>query len=396
MEKEKRRIDLPIYPRAFIAAARLSRENGRVFVVMPFNDKHSDALWRIVQGVCSIRELNARRADSSLYPNPIIADILEEIERAEIIIADLTGLNPNVLYEVGISHVRCDSVVLLCQQGQLLPFDLANIRSIFFDLGTHEGQIKLAEWLGNTLDALMTIGQPLVIDSPIDRTKFIIRDLQKLASLPDRELSKETVWLSGFLSSLAISPEEPFLPEEKEYRDLLIKEKEAILSLACRGCLIRCIITPPMEMCIVPVITTNYSRNRILCLLNLLESKNQELNNIEWAISPYMQKNLIIIGCISCFEGYKKGFQTRGYGFTLRQTGLAVTANISLCEALFNQLSINTLCTYGEPGGKLETREALRRATVNCLRKSIQYIDFYNSPSSSPSEYQSKSAMPLT
>ena len=88
---QRRRIDLPQYPKAFVAAARLAKERDRVFVAMPFEDEHPRILWRVIQGVCNIRGLNLRRADSSSYPDLIVADILEEIERAEIVVADLTG-----------------------------------------------------------------------------------------------------------------------------------------------------------------------------------------------------------------------------------------------------------------------------------------------------------------
>lgn len=51
-------------------------------------------------------------------------DTWEEIRTAGIIIGDLTDLNSNVLYEVDLPHATCDSVILLYQLGQKLPFDL--------------------------------------------------------------------------------------------------------------------------------------------------------------------------------------------------------------------------------------------------------------------------------
>lgn len=368
----KRRIYLPIYPKAFIALARFPRERDRVFVAMPFEAKHSDSLWNVVQGVCKIRELNARRADSSVYPNPIVADILEELEKAEIVIADLTGLTPNVLYELGIAHVRCDSVVLLCQEGQKLPFDLAFIRCIFYDLSTEKGRVNLAERLGKTIDELRIVGPPVVIDSPLERTKLIIRDLQELTTLPDDDLVKETVWFSGSFSSFAISSEEPFLPAEAEYHCALISERDTLLTIARRGCRIKCIITPPNPDNFRPA-TAYYARRRIEHLLKFLESGDKALKNIEWAVSPFAQKNFYIMGRISCFEGYKKGIE-RGYALAIRQTGGdAITANVSLYEVLFDWLATDTLTSYGK-SGKGGRQEALRQATINCLRKSLKFL----------------------
>ena len=369
---DARRIYLPSYPKAFIHSARLSRERDRVFLAMPFDAKHSETLWRIIQGVCTIRGLNVQRADSSVYPNPIVADILEEIERAEIIIADLTDLNPNVLYELGIAHVRCDSVILLCKQGQQLPFDLAFIRCIFYDLSNRDGLIAFSERLGKTLDALKSVGPPIVIESILERTKLLISDLQKLAILPDEELSNETVWFSGFLSPYAISKEEPFKPEEAEYRKALFEEKKSMLSLARRGCQVRCIITPPSPEALNPA-RLDIAHQRLNCLLRFLKSRDIALKNIEWAVSPFRQKSLYIIGHLSTFEGYKKGIQ-RAFSLTLRQTVLdVITANISMYEVLFDRLATYTLTTYSGHGED-DRRDALRLATIRCLENAVEYL----------------------
>ena len=85
--------------------------------------------------------MHVRRGDMPLLPNSIIADVVEEIETAEIIIADLTGLNANVMYELGMAHARCQAVILLCRRGQTLPFDLASIRCIFYDVGAEDGSL---------------------------------------------------------------------------------------------------------------------------------------------------------------------------------------------------------------------------------------------------------------
>jgi len=369
---QRRRIDLPQYPKAFVAAARLAKERDRVFVAMPFEDEHPRILWRVIQGVCNIRGLNLRRADSSSYPDLIVADILEEIERAEIVVADLTGLNPNVLYELGIAHVRCDSVILLCQKGQRLPFDLASFRVIFFDFSSIDGQVAFADRLGRTLDEIRVIGPPTTTQSVLERTRLVISDLQTLASRPDDELSREVVWYSGFLSSFAISAEEPFPPEEEEYQKALMQEKDSLLALARRGCVIRCIITPPSPDALLRG-KLDIAYCRVKALLQFLMSHDETLKNIEWAVSPFRQKSLYLIGHVSLYEGYKRGFQ-RGFGLTLRQTGLdAINACISLYEVLFEYQSTYTLANFGV--GELDDRrEALRLSTIKCLEGSLEFL----------------------
>jgi hypothetical protein len=365
-------LHLPAYPKAFITFARLARERDRVFVAMPFEAEHSTVLWNVIHGVCEIHGLTARRGDSSSYPNPIVADILAELERAEIIIVDLTDLNPNVLYELGMAHVRCDSVILVCREGQKLPFDLSTIRCIFFDLSTPGGRIKFGESLGKTLQALRAVGPPVVIKSKLDRTELIVKDLQSLATLTDEELRNEVVWFSGFLSSFAIGPDESFEPGEEKFRGALQEERDALLTLARRGCVVRNIISPPIHDVIADQMERACVRMRYL--LKFLQSDDEALKNIDWAVSPYKQKNLYIIGRLSYFEGYKKPHHT-GYSLTLRQSSLeAVRANASLYEVLFEELETDTLNTHGQPG-LTDRRASLRIATARCLEKLLQTRD---------------------
>ncbi len=358
---------LPSYPKAFVTFARLRREGGRVFVAMPFEAEHSASLWEVIHGVCAIHGLNVRRGDTSVYPNPIVADVLSELEQAEIIIADLTGLNPNVLYELGMAHVRCDSVVLVCREGQALPFDLHSIRCIFYELSTHEGRVRFGDALSKSLQALRSLGAPVVIKSKLERTRHIVKDLQTLARASDEELAHDVVWFSGFLSSFAIGPDEAFKPEEAEYKAALFEERKALLDLAQRGCCLRVIISPPTHDLIIDQRTT--ACTRLKCLIKFLESRDKALDHIDWAISPYRQKNFYIIGSLSYFEGYKRPHQS-GYTLTLRQSSLeSIRGNTALYEALFEEVVTHTLTTYGQ-GGAASRRVALRLGTLQALRTS--------------------------
>ena len=71
---------------------------------------------------------------SNLYGNkPIIQDIWSAINRAEIIVAELSGRNPNVFYEVGICHTLGKEVILLAQDIEDIPFDLRYLRVILYE-----------------------------------------------------------------------------------------------------------------------------------------------------------------------------------------------------------------------------------------------------------------------
>lgn len=68
--------------------------------------------------------------DEGLITNQIIEHLLED----DLVIADLTGLNPNVFYEVAVRHAARKPIVHLITQGQEIPFDVANMRAVPYAL----------------------------------------------------------------------------------------------------------------------------------------------------------------------------------------------------------------------------------------------------------------------
>jgi len=357
------------YPKRSFEERYFARERNRVFVAMPFDGKDSDRLWEKIQAICTIHQLKARRADSSVLPRDILADILEEIERAEIIIVDLTGLNPNVVYELGMAHARCDSVILLAQKNQKLPFDVRQIRCVFFDPKLPEWTRKLSDDLAQVFGRLRRIDPPAVIDNACERTKALIEDLKTLAQRGKR-LSGETVWFSGGLSAFAISPDEYIPPELADYHPLLLREKKSLLSLARQGCTVKVIITPP-NLSSLKKVGRSRLGDRLFCLLDFLQSGDRALDSIYWAISPFRQTNIYIVGQVSYIEGFKRGDE-RGFQLSLRQTSPdAIAAYIDLYEALFDHMVEFTLREYGPGDQDAPMRDRLREATIKCLKKAI-------------------------
>ena len=55
-------------------------------------------------------------------------------------IADCTGKNPNVFYELGIAHTLGKSVFMCSQNREDFPFDVNHIRS--FKYGLKPGEIR--------------------------------------------------------------------------------------------------------------------------------------------------------------------------------------------------------------------------------------------------------------
>lgn len=89
--------------------------------------------------------------------------IIEKIVESDIVIANLTGLNPNVMYELGIRHSAMKPVITICENNQKLPFDVTEERTIFYD-NDMSGVIELKARLINLLEK-----QDLKIDNPVTR-----------------------------------------------------------------------------------------------------------------------------------------------------------------------------------------------------------------------------------
>jgi hypothetical protein len=170
------------------------QQQKRVFVAMPFDASHSDKLWVVIEAACKIHGLHATRADHFVHSRPILTDIRDEIEKAEFIIADVTDLNPNVMYELGLAHAETESVVILCRKGQTLPFDIAGMRCIFYDLLTPSWHESLLPELLRALKSPPEV--PTVIRGKIDRTRWIIKDLEALAAYPNEAL--DLIGFTGF------------------------------------------------------------------------------------------------------------------------------------------------------------------------------------------------------
>ncbi len=127
------------------------------FVLMPFGPDDLQVVYqKFVKPVVEKCKLSCVRADDIYGTNPIMEDVWGGINHAGIIIAELTGRNPNVLYEVGIAHTLGRDVILLTQSMDDVPFDLRSMRVLKYEY-TPAGCKRLEEELEKHLSALKRI-----------------------------------------------------------------------------------------------------------------------------------------------------------------------------------------------------------------------------------------------
>lgn len=136
-------------------------ESGLCFVLMPFRPELDEIYTRVIKPAVESEQLEMRclRADEVFTDQPIISDIWEQIQKAELIVADLTGRNPNVLYELGLCHALCKRVVLVTQKLSDVPFDLKHLRVVIYKPSIG-GTEQLLSDLTQALVSLRALGSP--------------------------------------------------------------------------------------------------------------------------------------------------------------------------------------------------------------------------------------------
>lgn len=97
--------------------------------------KRADQLYNhIMMEVLKDYDFEVIRADKIGKPGIITLQIIEQLNSADLVIADLKGHNPNVFYELGIRHVIGKPVIQIFHPEERIPFDISGLRSIPLDI----------------------------------------------------------------------------------------------------------------------------------------------------------------------------------------------------------------------------------------------------------------------
>jgi len=105
-----------------------SQYEADLFMIMPFRP-HLDTIYEtcIKPTVASVG-LTIKRGDNFFNNFSIMDDIWSATHHAKAVIADCTGQNANVFYEIGIAHTLGKQFILLTQDEKDIPFDLRQYR----------------------------------------------------------------------------------------------------------------------------------------------------------------------------------------------------------------------------------------------------------------------------
>jgi hypothetical protein len=109
------------------------------FVLMPISDPkgydggHFQRVYQdLLRPACQAAKFEARRADEVTASNLIQLDILHRLLRSPMALCDLSSLNPNVMFELGIRQAFDMPVVLIKDDDTPNVFDIAPLRTITY------------------------------------------------------------------------------------------------------------------------------------------------------------------------------------------------------------------------------------------------------------------------
>lgn len=120
--------------------------SDRAFVVMQVGPKDSAERQRadeifefLIAPTVRDAGLEPYRSDLDISPGAVTSRMLSELLQARIVIADLTGRNPNVFYELGVAHSFARPLILIAESVSSLPFDTKDERVIELGEYSHDG-----------------------------------------------------------------------------------------------------------------------------------------------------------------------------------------------------------------------------------------------------------------
>lgn len=128
------------------------------FVVCPIGEDNSNTrnrsdklLKHIIEPVCDKNNLKVIRVDTLNSSDSITNTIVEYLNTADLVIADLSDHNPNAFYEIGYRSALKKPIIHLKSKETSIPFDISSIRTFDYDLTDLDVVTELKNRLNQTI-----------------------------------------------------------------------------------------------------------------------------------------------------------------------------------------------------------------------------------------------------
>ncbi|UCG02758.1 MAG: hypothetical protein JSW11_01955 [Candidatus Heimdallarchaeota archaeon] len=164
------------------------------FVLAPFQEPFDTYYDVIIEPAVIKAGLKPKRGNSLFLPTPIMGDIWCMIQDAKVVLAELSGKNPNVFYELGLGHAIGKPVVLISESMEDVPFDLQALRVILYDKDD-------PRW-GDRLRNRIVVALQATLCEPVKAVPPIFRKVLKSQAPKESEISLRLAIVESKIDSL--------------------------------------------------------------------------------------------------------------------------------------------------------------------------------------------------
>jgi hypothetical protein len=180
------------------------------FVIAPIGDENSEIRRRsdqvfkhIINPAVQASGFKATRADHISEPGLITTQVIQRIIHDPLVVADLTGSEANVFYELAVRHAVRRPLIQIIQRDEKLPFDVAGIRTINVDHRDLDSVDEAKNAIKKQISQIFA-GERRDTESPISISieLFALRNSEKPEERSLADLLSEIVQLRSDLSSL--------------------------------------------------------------------------------------------------------------------------------------------------------------------------------------------------
>ncbi|MBP0725547.1 hypothetical protein J5Y03_10140 [Bacillus sp. RG28] len=158
-------------------------ENKKCFIITPIGGENTEIrraaegiIDSVLQPVLDELGFDVFVAHRMYNTGSITKQVLSKILTDDLVIANLTGLNPNVMYELAVRHAVRKPLVQICEYGTKLPFDINEERTIFYT-NDMAGVVEVKNRFESMVIEAMKDSQP---DNPIYRASTETTILQEV------------------------------------------------------------------------------------------------------------------------------------------------------------------------------------------------------------------------
>lgn len=194
------------------------REERKCFIITPIGDSSSD-IRRHIDGIIDAAIIPALEKNNSIKYKPIVPhriynsttitkQIYNELYECDLVIANLTELNPNVMYELAICFCFGKPVIIIAEIGTKLPFDIKDQR-VFFYTNDAQGTIELIENISKSLETINYDDEPSspIHDAINEAVLFKIGEKSNDKNQAEEKLALIIRKLDGYFEIQSISEE---------------------------------------------------------------------------------------------------------------------------------------------------------------------------------------------